>query len=139
MINKGLVINQFKKRIRKSLNNLRINIYRADTKRREREFLTDESFENKGEICDDYDFLENKVTVMNFEMTVKNDLLYDVLNTMEQQRRDIVYLSLCEEMSDRKIGEKLQMSRSKVQRIKQKMKIKIYNAMTGGTQNDKKT
>ena len=56
MINKGLVINQFKKRIRKSLNNFRIDIYRVSTKRREREFLTDESFENKCEICDDYDF-----------------------------------------------------------------------------------
>lgn len=139
MINKGLVINQFKKRIRKSLNNFRIDIYRVSTKRREREFLTDESFENKCEICDDYDFLENQVVVMDFKMTVKNDLLYEVLKSMEQQQRDIIYLSLCEDLSDREIGEKLKLSRAKVQRIKQKMKIKIYNAMTGGTQNDRKT
>ena len=79
------------------------------------------------------------MVVMDFKMTVKNDLLYEVLKSMEQQQRDIIYLSLCEDLSDREIGEKLKMSRAKVQRIKQKMKIKIYNAMTGGTQNDRKT
>lgn len=79
------------------------------------------------------------IWIMNFKMTVKNDLLYEVLNAMEQQQRDIIYLSLCEKMSDRETGKRLQMSRSKVQRIKQQMKIEIYNAMTGGTQNDRKT
>ena len=34
----------------------------------------------------------------------------------------IVYLSLCEEMSDREIGKKVRISRPKVQRIKQKIK-----------------
>ena len=69
-------------------------------------------------------------------LTVKNDLLYEVLNSMEQQQRDIVYLSLCKDMSDKKIGEKLKMSRSSVQRIKQSMKRRIYDAMTGGSKNE---
>ena len=48
-------------------------------------------------------FLENEVVVMNFKMTVKNDLLYEVLSSMEQQHRDIIYLSLCEDLSDKMI------------------------------------
>ena len=88
-------------------------------------------FENQ-EFYDEYDFLENNIVVLDFKMTVKNDLLYEVLNSMEQHQRDIVYLSFCEEWSDRKIGIALNMSRSKVQRIKQQMKREIYEAMTGG-------
>lgn len=137
--NENLTVNQFKKKVRISLLNLKINKYKRYIRLCEKEVLMDEIFLFEGEFQDDYSFLENKVTVMNFKMTVKNDLLYAVLNAMEQPQRDIIYLSLCEEMSDREIGERLQMSRSKVQRIKQQMKIKIYNAMTGGTQNDRKT
>lgn len=139
MANEDLTVNQFKKKVRISLLNLKINKYKRYIRLCEKEVLMDEIFLFEGEFQDDYSFLENKVTVMNFKMTVKNDLLYAVLNAMEQPQRDIIYLSLCEEMSDREIGERLQMSRSKVQRIKQQMKIEIYNAMTGGTQNDRKT
>lgn len=139
MANENLTVNQFKKKVRISLLNLKINKYKRYIRLCEKEVLMDEIFLFEGEFQDDYSFLENKVTVMNFKMTVKNDLLYAVLNAMEQPQRDIIYLSLCEEMSDREIGERLQMSRSKVQRIKQQMKIKIYDAMTGGTQNDRKT
>ena len=90
----------------------------------------------ESEAYDDYSFLENKVIVMDFKMTVKNDLLYEVLNAMEQHQRDIIYLSLCEDMSDQEIGKRLKMSRSKVQRIKQKLKNEIYSAMTGGLHNE---
>lgn len=100
--------------------------------------LTDEILGVEYEICDDYDFLENKVVVMNFKMTVKNDLLYEVLSSMEQQHRDIIYLSLCEDLSDREIGERLKLSRAKVQRVKQKLKNEIYNVMTGGAKDGNK-
>ena len=138
MINESLVVNQFKKKIRKSLNNFRIDIYRLGKKQRERELLTEELFDVETVSCDEYDFLENKVVVMDFKMTVKNDLLYEVLNSMEQQQRDIIYLSLCEDWSDREIGEKLKMSRAKVQRIKQKLKKEIYEVMTGGIKHENK-
>lgn len=137
--NENLTVNQFKKKVRISLLNLKINKYKKHIKLREREVLTDEILLIENEIQVDYSFLENEVAVMDFKMTVKNDLLYAVLNEMGQQQRDIVYLSLCEEMSDKEIGKRLCISRSKVQRIKQKMKKTIYNAMTGGTQNDRKS
>lgn len=38
MINKSLVVNQFKKKIRTSLSNFRIDIYRVYSKLKEREF-----------------------------------------------------------------------------------------------------
>lgn len=139
VINEKLNVNQFKKKVRISLLNLKINKHKKHIKLREREVLTNEILLIENEIQDDYSFLENRVKVMDFKMTIKNDLLYAVLNEMGQQQRDIVYLSLCEEMSDREIGKKLRISRSKVQRIKQKMKKTIYSAMTGGTQNDRKS
>jgi len=136
MLDELRIVNQFKKKVRDSLHNFRIDIYRKNTKLNEREVLVDASFMVEKETYDDYSFLENKVVVMDFKMTVKNDLLYEVLNAMEQHQRDIIYLSLCEDMSDKEISEKLQMSRSKVQRIKQKLKNEIYDAMTGGSRNE---
>jgi len=67
---------------------------------------------------DSYHFLENKVQVMNFDMTVTNDLLYEALRVLEQHHRDIIYLSLCEEWSDKRISKQFNMSKSKVQRLK---------------------
>lgn len=133
-----LVVNQFKSLVRKSLYNYSIDIYRKRKRRREIEIITDKLFDNL-DYYEEECFFENMVAVLDFKMTVKNDLLYEVLNSMEQHQRDIVYLSLCEEWSDKKIGITLNMSRSKVQRIKQQMKKEIYEAMTGGNNNGCKT
>ncbi len=139
MLDTKLIVNQFKKKVRVSLYNLRVNIYKADNNQEEREILTDENYVLESEVYDDYSFLENQIIVMDFKMTIKNDLLYEVLSSMEQQHSDIAYLSLCEDWSDSKIGERLNISRSKVQRIKQKLKKEIYSVMTGGNENEDKT
>lgn len=68
----------------------------------------------------DYDFLENHIQVLNFNMTVKSDLLYELLSTLEQRQRDVLYLSVCENLSDFKIAGMLNMSRSAVQRLRTK-------------------
>lgn len=132
MSDKQIVVNRFKKYVRISMNNFRINIYKAHIRLMKREISADDVLIVEEETYDDYDFLENKVAVMDFKMTVKNDLLYEVLNSMEQLHRNIVYLSLCENVSDNEIGKKLKMPRSTVQYIKQKLKKEIYDAMTGG-------
>lgn len=67
---------------------------------------------------EDFDFFENRVRMLNFDMIIKNDLLYELLRSLEQYQRDIIYLSMCQNYSDREIGERLNMSRSAVQRIK---------------------
>lgn len=135
--NERLIVNRFKRFISKSLQNYRVDLYRLEKKMKDIEVQPNEFFEIRG-VYDEYDFLENEVIVLDFKLTIKNDLLYEVLNAMEQHQRDIVYLSLCEELSDRKIGIMLNMSRSKVQRIKQQMKQEIYNVMTGGENNGDK-
>ena len=56
MINKSLVVNQFKKRIRTSLSNFRIDIYRVYSKLKKREIFTDELLGVEDEMYDDYDF-----------------------------------------------------------------------------------
>lgn len=132
MLDKQMIVNRFKKYVRVSMNNFRINIYKAQTRLMKREILSDDAQIIEEETYDDYDFLENKIAVMNFKMTIKNDLLYEVLNSMEQLHRNIVYLSLCENVSDNEIGKKLKMPRSTVQYVKQKLKKEIYDAMTGG-------
>ena len=137
MKDENLLVNKFKKKVKKALHNLKVDIYRKRLYQSDTEILSDELVENNDEIIDDYDFLENHVTVMNFKMTVKNDLLYEVLSSMQQYQRDVVYLSFCEKMSDPKIGDKLKISRSNVQRTKQSMKKQIYDAMTGGSRNEK--
>ena len=137
MQDENLIVNQFKKKVSKALYNLKIDIYRKRLYQSDTEILSDEIVESNDEIIDDYDFLENHVTVMNFKMTIKNDLLYEVLSSMQQYQRDVVYLSFCEKMSDQKIGDRLKISRSNVQRTKQSMKKQIYDAMTGGNRNEK--
>lgn len=68
----------------------------------------------------EYDFLENHIQVLNFNLTIKNDLLYELLSALEQRQRDILYLSVCENLSDFKIAGMLNMSRSAVQRLRVK-------------------
>ena len=87
-------------------------------------------------IEDDYSFLENFVRVMDFNMMVKNDLLYEALNSMEQKHRDIVFLSLCENWSDKRIGKRLNMSRSSVQRIKKRLHDELRKKLVGVEEDD---
>ena len=122
MKEKIVAVNKFKKFIKISLKNHQINIYKKSKILEEKEILSDNSFFTEEKVFDDYSFLENQIIVMDFKMTIKNDLLYEVLNAMEQEHRDIAYLSLCEDWSDSQIGERLNLSRSKVQRIKKKLK-----------------
>lgn len=89
------------------------------------------------EAKNDYDYLENSVKVMGFDMIVKNDLLYETLRSLEQYQRDIIYLSICERASDMKIGMMMNMSRSKVQRIKVKVTEQLRKIMRGNVDDEK--
>ena len=80
---------------------------------------------------DDYDLEENYIEVLNFDMIIKNDFLYEELGSLEKHQIDIIYLSACEKWSNVRIGNLLNMSRSKVQRIKTKVLQQIRTTMTG--------
>ena len=125
------VVKQFKTYSKKSLDNCKKDMLRRYGIRNKIEILTDEPLFYEKTNNQEFDFLENQVLVLDFNMTVKNDLLYEALEAMEQHQRDIAYLSFCENQSDREIGILLNMSRSKVQRIKIKTKRQIEKKLGG--------
>ena len=86
---------------------------------------------------EDFDFFENRVRMLDFDIIIKNDLLYELLLSLEQYQRDIIYLSMCQNYTDREIGEKLNMSRSTVQRMKIKLRTYLKDKITGGDSNEK--
>ena len=85
---------------------------------------------------EDLDFFENRVRMLNLDIIIKNDLLYELLRSLEQHQRDIIYLSMCQNYTDREIGEKLNMSRSAVQRMKIKLRTYLKDKLTGGDTNE---
>ncbi len=85
---------------------------------------------------EDIDFFENRVRMLNLDIIIKNDLLYELLRSLEQYQRDIIYLSMCQNYTDREIGEKLNMSRSSVQRMKTKLRTYLKDKLTGGDANE---
>ena len=89
----AIIVNRFKKFIRVSLQNHSINLHKKHSKLRETEIELEDAMLYDQAIEDDYLFLENFVRVTGFNMMIKNDLLYEALNSMEQKHRDIAFLS----------------------------------------------
>ena len=75
--------------------------------------------------------------ILIFDLTIKNDLLYELLSALDQRQRDILYLSICEKLSDFKIAGILKMSRSAVQRMRTKTK-KILLVKMGEINSDER-
>ena len=94
--------------------------------------ITDVEILNNDEIevyyLEDFDFFENHVQMLNFDIIIKDDLLYELLRSLEQYQRDITYLSMCQNYTDRDIGEKLNMSRSAVQRMRTKLRTYLKSS-----------
>lgn len=131
-----IIVNRFKKFIRVSLQNHSINLHKKHSRFKELEIELEDAMLYDEAVYDEYSFLENFVRVMDFNMMIKNDLLYEALRSMEQRHRDIVYLSLCESWSDKQIGQKLNMSRSSVQRIKKRLHDELKRKLVGGEEDD---
>lgn len=133
----NVIVMQFKKLVSVSLKNESINLHIKRNRLIERELLGDEILLFEGISDEEFDFMENRVRVLNFDMTIKNDLLYEVMNSWQQHHRDIIYLSLCEQWTDVDIGSSLNMSRSAVQRLKKKLHNELKEKLTGGNNEDK--
>ena len=131
-----IIVNRFKKFIRVSLQNHSINLHKKHSRLKELEIELEDAMLYDEAVYDEYSFLENFVRVMDFNMMIKNDLLYEALRSMEQRHRDFVYLSLCESWSDKQIGQKLNMSRSSVQRIKKRLHDELKRKLVGGEEDD---
>lgn len=136
MSDNTIIVNRFKKFIRVSLQNHSINLHKKHSRLKELEIELEDAMLYDEAVYDEYSFLENFVRVMDFNIMIKNDLLYEALRSMEQRHRDIVYLSLCESWSDKQIGQKLNMSRSSVQRIKKRLHDELKRKLVGGEEDD---
>lgn len=132
MSDTDVTIKQFKKLVSISLRNESINLHLKRKRLLEFEVLEDELVMADYESFEDFAFLENRVKVMNFDMVVKNDLLYEVLVSWQKVQRDIIYLSLCENWSDQRIGTSFNMSRSTVQHMKKKLQEELKQKLNGG-------
>ena len=130
------IVERFDSYTKTSFRHCLYHIYLKRNKQQDNETIIDIdecSFINE----DNYDFIENRVKVMGYDMIIRNDLLYEALKALEQYQRDIIYLSLCKGMSDLKIGTMMNMSRSKVQRIKVKVSKQLREKMIGDDYNGK--
>ena len=79
----NVIVMQFKKLVSISLKNESINLHIKRNRLIERELLGDETLLFDRIPDEEFDFVENRVRVLNFDMIIKNDLLYEVLNSWQ--------------------------------------------------------
>lgn len=77
---------------------------------------------------DKYFVTEQIFNVLGLDVIVTDDLIAGALENLPEQKRDIILLSYFLELSDREIGDKLNMLRSTVQyqRTRTQQQIKIF-------------
>lgn len=67
-------------------------------------------------VLDEYPSEQHQFDVQGYHVIVRDDRLAEALSSLSDEKRDIVLLSYFLDMSDREIGEKLNMVRCTVQR-----------------------
>ena len=112
------VMKMFSAYIKISLKNCSLNYIRKERRRKAHEILTSNLDGKYYTMQDDFPTQNHVLQIMDSAICIKQDLLYDVLRNMEKRRRDVAYLSFGLGMTDQKIAETMQISRSTVQRIK---------------------
>ena len=112
------VMKMFSAYVRISLKNCSLNYIRKERRRKAHEILTSNLDGKYYTMQDDFPTQNHVLQIMDSAICIKQDLLYDVLRNMEKRRRDVAYLSFGLGMTDQKIAETMQISRSTVQRIK---------------------
>ena len=109
-----MTVLQFKRLVRIALHNLSVDLLRKYDRLGERETDLDDGIMIEADMEDAFAFLENHVPVLDIQMLVKDDLLYEILMDMTQQQRDVLYLHYCRGWSDETISKQMQMSRASV-------------------------
>jgi RNA polymerase sigma factor (sigma-70 family) len=67
-------------------------------------------------VMDEYPSEQHCFDVQGYHVMIRDDRLAEALSSLSDEKRDIVLLAYCLDMSDREIGEKLNMVRCTVQR-----------------------
>ena len=108
--------------VRKSLKNEFLMYRRDETQKHPSDISLHEDCVSElstfGAVEDEYRVLMNKIIIAGDEVTIKEELLYEALMSLEQRSRDVAYLSYALGWSDCKIGSQLRLPRSTVQRLK---------------------
>ena len=112
------VMKMFSAYVRISLKNCSLNYIRKERRRKAHEILTSNLDGKYYTMQDDFPTQNNILQIMDSAICIRQDLLYDALRNMEKRRREVAYLSFGLGMTDQKIAETMQISRSTVQRIK---------------------
>ena len=120
-----LTVLQFKRLVRIALHNLSVDLLRKYHRLEERETDLDDGIMIEADMEDEFAFLENHVPVLDIQMQVKDDLLYEILMEMTQQQRDVLYLHYCRGLSDDVISKQMQMSRATVQRMRSRLILEM--------------
>jgi len=103
-------------------------------RRREHEISLDELVgQELGElsVTDEYFKTEQTFNVFGQAVVVEDELIAKALQALPQEKRDIILLSYFLEMSDREIGEKLNMIRATVQYKRTSTLKQLKNFMEG--------
>ena len=120
-----LTVLQFKRLVRIALHNLSVVLLRKYNRVTERETDLDDGIMIEADMEDAFAFLENHVPVLDIQMLVRDDLLYEILMDMTQQQRDVLYLHYCRGWSDEVISKRMKMSRASVQRMRSRLILEM--------------
>lgn len=131
MEKEDLIVLQFKKLVRIALWNARIDFLQKYCRTAEKESDLDDALMIEVDMEDEFSFLDNHVSMLGRQIPFKNDLLYEILRSMTQQERDILFLGYCCGWSDQKIADHMQMSRSAVQRIRKRAFEELQDKLIG--------
>lgn len=78
---------------------------------------------------DDYEFEQYSFEVCGHRIQISNDQLAEALLSLGQDAYNILLLAYCLNLSDRKIGELLGQTRSRVQRCRQNLTMELRQKM----------
>ncbi|MBQ7301451.1 MAG: sigma-70 family RNA polymerase sigma factor [Clostridia bacterium] len=131
MEKEDLVVLQFKKLVRTALRNARTDFLRKYCRTALKESDLDDALMIEVDMEDELSFLENHVPMLGRQIPFKNDLLYEILRSMTQRERDILFLGYCCGWSDQKIADHLHLSRSSVQRIRKRTFEALQDKLVG--------
>ena len=120
IVDEKYIENRFKKFVYTSLQNCVKDYYKKEETNEKYEFLVDDFSDLKQTHTDKYFLNENKIIIMNETIYIENDELFEGLLGLDVTQREIVYLSIYEELSDAAISERLSIHRRTVQRIRKK-------------------
>ena len=103
---------------KKILKNEARNFYKEIKRQREREKTFSELSEREMEqlcVTDDYFATEQIFNVLGYDVIVNSQSIAAALQNLSERKRDIILLSYYLELTDREIGEKLNLVRTTVQ------------------------